>query len=220
MASTALVAVAVITSLHALTVLIGPGQWTRTGTIFVLGLALVTGSVRLLVGARHSRPPVRARALLPTVAGILVGCWGLLAAFGGVTSRGVDLAISSASLDRLLARFTAANSSSLPRRHRSTRRSPRADRRRRHGAGLPRDGPDRERSSSARSRRTSSPCPLGSPLVIEGSIPPPSSSSRSRRSCCSQPWTTRTATFGALRPRPLRAAAARAVRAGPRSPPP
>lgn len=104
-ASSVLVAIATVASLHALTVLIEPGPWTRTGTIFVLGLAFVTGTARVLVG--RGRPGVGLRTFVPTVAGLLAGCWGLVAVFGGVTSRGIDLAISSASFDRLLARFAA-----------------------------------------------------------------------------------------------------------------
>ncbi|MFD6092260.1 transglutaminaseTgpA domain-containing protein [Oerskovia sp. NPDC060338] len=105
--TTALVLVATVASFHALTVLIGPGTWTRTGTVFVLVLGLVTWATRALLETRPSASSARARSLVPTVAGLLVGAWGLLAVFGGVTSRGIDLAISSASLDRVLARFAA-----------------------------------------------------------------------------------------------------------------
>lgn len=110
-ATSVLVTVATLASFRALSLLIGPGDWTRTGTWFVLGLAVVTCGTRLLVGrgqdGRRRRHDVGFRGLVPTLVGLLVGCWALLAAFGGPTSRGVDLAISSASVDRLLARFTA-----------------------------------------------------------------------------------------------------------------
>ena len=106
-ATTVLVLVATVASFHALTVLIGPGPWTRTGTSFLLVLGLVTWVTRALLETRPSTSVSRTRSLVPTLAGLLVGAWGLLALFGGVTSRGIDLAISSASLDRVLARFAA-----------------------------------------------------------------------------------------------------------------
>lgn len=110
-ATTALVVVATLASFRALTVLIGPGQWTSTGTALVLVLALVTGGTRLLLergpDARSRRHDVGLRGIVPTLAGLVVGAWGLLALFGGPTSRGIDLAISGASIDRLLARLAA-----------------------------------------------------------------------------------------------------------------
>lgn len=106
-----LVTVATLASFRALTVLIGPGQWTRTGTLFVLVLALVTGGTRLLLErgryARPGRHDIGFRGVVPTLVGLVVGAWGLLAVFGGPTSRGIDLAISGASIDRLLARLGA-----------------------------------------------------------------------------------------------------------------
>ncbi|MFE4464147.1 transglutaminaseTgpA domain-containing protein [Oerskovia sp. NPDC056781] len=110
-ATSVLVAVATLASFRALTVLIGPGQWTRTGTAFVLALTLVTGGTRLLLErgreARPGRHDIGFRGVVPTLVGLVVGAWGLLAVFGGPTSRGIDLAISGASIDRLLARLGA-----------------------------------------------------------------------------------------------------------------
>ena len=109
-ATTLLVTLATLASFRALTLLIGPGQWTRTGTWFVLGLALVTGGTRLLVARGphgRGRHTVGIRGLVPTLVGTATAAWALLATFGGPTSRGIDLAISSASLDRLLARLAA-----------------------------------------------------------------------------------------------------------------
>ncbi|MHA7134931.1 transglutaminase family protein [Oerskovia turbata] len=109
--TSALVAVATLTSFRALTVIIEPGPWTRTTTWFVLLLALMTVGTRLALVRgpedRRRRHELTVRGVAPTLVGLLVGCWALLAAFGGPTSRGLDLAISGASLDRLLARLDA-----------------------------------------------------------------------------------------------------------------
>ncbi|MFF2623402.1 transglutaminase family protein [Oerskovia jenensis] len=110
-ATSALVTVATLASFRALTVLIGPGQWTLTGSVLVLTLALVTGGTRLLLergpAARPGRHGLGLRSIVPTLVGLTVGAWALLAVFGGPTSRGIDLAISGASIDRLLARLAA-----------------------------------------------------------------------------------------------------------------
>jgi transglutaminase-like putative cysteine protease len=109
--TSALVAVATLTSLRALTVIIEPGPWTRTTTWFVLALALATAGTRLALVSgpedRRRRHELTLRGVTPTLVGLVVGCWALLAAFGGPTSRGLDLAISGASLERLLARLDA-----------------------------------------------------------------------------------------------------------------
>jgi transglutaminase-like putative cysteine protease len=110
-ATSILITVATIASFRALVVLINPGPWTTTGTWLVLLLAVVTGGTRLALergqDARPRRHDVTLRRIAPSIVGLTVGCWALLAAFGGPTSRGLDLAISGGSIDRLLARFDA-----------------------------------------------------------------------------------------------------------------
>ncbi|MCL1870186.1 MAG: DUF3488 and transglutaminase-like domain-containing protein [Promicromonosporaceae bacterium] len=96
--ATALVTAAVISSMVALTQIVLP-PWPAMGTVGVLLVAVVLVTTRALLGGRRARLAAAARAgatlrrvpsddggagsALPTVLGLVVGLWYLLARFGG-----------------------------------------------------------------------------------------------------------------------------------------
>lgn len=107
LATTLCVTVAVAASTYALATVIGPGDWTRTAVRTLAVLALVTGLCRyVLERSRSARgeelaPPA---ALLPSLAGLVVGAWALLGLYGGPTDR-FSVLIGLSNVDRLLTRL-------------------------------------------------------------------------------------------------------------------
>jgi len=115
LATSACVTVAVVASASALGTVVGPGDWTRTALRTVLVLALVTGLSRWAVERSHARrgevlaPPA---ALLPSLAGLLVGAWALLGLYGGPTDR-FSVLIGLSNVERLVARLQTARELTL-----------------------------------------------------------------------------------------------------------
>lgn len=125
-ATSVLVAVAVLASMYALTVVIDPGAWTVAGVQGVVLVAGTTGVVRYLVGrnalarAERARAAARAQGLAAsaspdngpaafwsTAAGVAVAAWFVLARFGAPTQR-TEFFAGPAALDRVVARFGQA----------------------------------------------------------------------------------------------------------------
>lgn len=115
LATSALVAVAVVASTYALGSVIGPGGWTGTAVRTIVVLALVTGVSRYALERGHAArrdvlaPPA---ALLPSLAGLVVGLWALLGLYGGPTDR-FSLLIGLSNVDRVLSRLSTARDLTL-----------------------------------------------------------------------------------------------------------
>jgi transglutaminase-like putative cysteine protease len=115
LATSVCVAVAVVASTYALGSVIGPGGWTGTATRTIVVLALVTGLSRYALERSHAArgetlaPP---SALLPSLAGLVVGLWALLGLYGGPTDR-FSLLIGLTNVDRLVSRLTTARELTL-----------------------------------------------------------------------------------------------------------
>ncbi|MFF2267692.1 transglutaminaseTgpA domain-containing protein [Cellulosimicrobium cellulans] len=115
LATSGLVAVAVVASTYALGSVIGPGGWTGTAVRTVAVLALVTGISRYALERGHAArgqtlaPPA---ALLPSLAGLVVGLWALLGLYGGPTDR-FSLLIGLSNVDRVLSRLSTARDLTL-----------------------------------------------------------------------------------------------------------
>ncbi|QJW37032.1 transglutaminaseTgpA domain-containing protein [Cellulosimicrobium protaetiae] len=115
LATSALVAVAVTASTYALGSVIGPGGWTGTAVRTIAVLAVVTGVSRYaLERGRASRgePLAPPAALLPSLAGLVVGLWALLGLYGGPTDR-FSLLIGLSNVDRVLSRLSTARDLTL-----------------------------------------------------------------------------------------------------------
>ncbi|WP_265523327.1 DUF3488 and transglutaminase-like domain-containing protein [Oerskovia flava] len=104
--TSALVAVAVIASMHALETVIVAGDWTGTGTRLVLVLAAVTCLARIVLERDREQvtPPA---ALAPSLVGAAVAVWGLLGLYGGPTDR-FSIAVGLTNVERLTSRLTTA----------------------------------------------------------------------------------------------------------------
>lgn len=115
LATSVLVAVAVVASTYALGSVIGPGGWTGTAVRVVTVLALVTGASRYALERGHAArgetlaPPA---ALLPSLAGLVAGLWALLGLYGGPTDR-FSLLIGLSNVDRVLSRLSTARDLTL-----------------------------------------------------------------------------------------------------------
>ncbi|MGO1240433.1 MAG: transglutaminaseTgpA domain-containing protein, partial [Cellulosimicrobium funkei] len=115
LATSALVATAVVASAYALGSVVGPGGWTGTVVRVVVVLALVTGLSRWALERSHAArgevlaPPA---ALLPSLAGLVVGLWALLGLYGGPTDR-FSLLIGLSNVDRVLSRLGTARDLTL-----------------------------------------------------------------------------------------------------------
>lgn len=115
LATSALVATAVVASAYALGSVVGPGGWTGTVVRVVVVLALVTGLSRWALERSHAArgevlaPPA---ALLPSLAGLVVGLWALLGLYGGPTDR-FSLLIGLSNVDRVLSRLATARDLTL-----------------------------------------------------------------------------------------------------------
>ncbi|WP_175009545.1 MULTISPECIES: DUF3488 and transglutaminase-like domain-containing protein [unclassified Cellulosimicrobium] len=115
LATSALVATAVVASAYALGSVVGPGGWTGTAVRVVAVLALVTGLSRWALERSHAArgevlaPPA---ALLPSLAGLVVGLWALLGLYGGPTDR-FSLLIGLSNVDRVLSRLATARDLTL-----------------------------------------------------------------------------------------------------------
>ncbi|GAA1969749.1 hypothetical protein GCM10009718_01600 [Isoptericola halotolerans] len=106
-ATSALVAVAVAASMLALTALVLPGDWVRTGLVGVMAVALSTGTARILLDRRSRRRghhDAGAGSAVPTLAGALVASWYVSAHFGAPTSR-PQLVVGPDSLGRVVDRL-------------------------------------------------------------------------------------------------------------------
>ncbi|MFE9235334.1 transglutaminase family protein [Cellulosimicrobium funkei] len=115
LATSALVATAVVASAYALGSVVGAGGWTGTVVRVVVVLALVTGLSRWALERSHAArgevlaPPA---ALLPSLAGLVVGLWALLGLYGGPTDR-FSLLIGLSNVDRVLSRLGTARDLTL-----------------------------------------------------------------------------------------------------------
>lgn len=115
LATSALVATAVVASAYALGSVVGPGGWTGTVVRVVVVLALVTGLSRWALERSHAArgevlaPPA---ALLPSLAGLVVGLWALLGLYGGPTDR-FSLLIGLSNVDRVVSRLGTARDLTL-----------------------------------------------------------------------------------------------------------
>lgn len=125
-ASGVLVAIAVIASMHALTLVIDPGPWLTTGTTGVVLVSTTSCLVRyLLLRAAVDRAAARRAAgqglsadraadrasgnasFVATAAGVLVACWYVLARYGGPGQR-FEPFVGPDSLDQVIERFRQA----------------------------------------------------------------------------------------------------------------
>jgi len=125
-ASSVLVAIAVVTSMHALTLVIDPGAWLTVGTVGVVLVSATSAVVRYLLlrnavdraavrraagqGLSADRAADRASgsaAFVATAAGTLVASWFLLARYGGPGQR-FEPFVGPAALARVLERFRQA----------------------------------------------------------------------------------------------------------------
>ncbi|MFD6142684.1 transglutaminase domain-containing protein [Promicromonospora sp. NPDC060271] len=125
-ASGVLVAIAVIASMHALTLVIDPGPWLTTGTTGVVLVSATSCLVRyLLLRAAVDRAAARRAAgqgvsadraadrasgnasFVATAAGVLVACWFVLARYGGPGQR-FEPFVGPDSLDQVIERFRQA----------------------------------------------------------------------------------------------------------------
>ncbi|WP_277212797.1 transglutaminaseTgpA domain-containing protein [Isoptericola croceus] len=89
-ATTVLVAVAVAASMLALTALVLPGDWVRTGLVGIALVAGATGLTRALL-ERRSRgrryQDTAGGSVVPTLAGTAVAAWYVLSRYGAPTSQ-------------------------------------------------------------------------------------------------------------------------------------
>lgn len=125
-ASGVLVAIAVIASMHALTLVIDPGPWLTAGTTGVVLVSTTSCLVRyLLLRAAVDRAAARRAAgqglsadraadrasgnasFVATAAGVLVACWFVLARYGGPGQR-FEPFVGPDSLDQVIERFRQA----------------------------------------------------------------------------------------------------------------
>jgi transglutaminase-like putative cysteine protease len=125
-ASGVLVAIAVITSMHALTLVIDPGPWLAAGITGVVLVSTTSSLVRyLLLRAAVDRAAARRAAgqglsadraadrasgnasFIATAAGVLVACWFVLARYGGPGQR-FEPFVGPDSLDQVIERFRQA----------------------------------------------------------------------------------------------------------------
>ncbi|MGI5190719.1 transglutaminase domain-containing protein [Promicromonospora sp. CA-289599] len=125
-ASGVLVAIAVIASMHALTLVIDPGPWLTAGTTGVVLVSATSCLVRyLLLRAAVDRAAARRAAgqglsadraadrasgnasFVATAAGVLVACWFVLARYGGPGQR-FEPFVGPDSLDQVIERFRQA----------------------------------------------------------------------------------------------------------------
>jgi transglutaminase-like putative cysteine protease len=125
-ASGVLVAIAVIASMHALTLVIDPGPWLTAGTTGVVLVSATSCLVRyLLLRAAVDRAAARRAAgqglsadraadrasgnasFIATAAGVLVACWYVLARYGGPGQR-FEPFVGPDSLDQVIERFRQA----------------------------------------------------------------------------------------------------------------
>lgn len=125
-ASGVLVAIAVITSMHALTLVIDPGPWLTAGTTGVVLVSATSALVRyLLLRAAVDRAAARRAAgqglsadraadrasgnasFVATAAGVLVACWFVLARYGGPGQR-FEPFVGPDALDQVIERFRQA----------------------------------------------------------------------------------------------------------------
>ncbi|MFI9488309.1 transglutaminaseTgpA domain-containing protein [Promicromonospora sp. NPDC052451] len=125
-ASTVLVAIAVIASMHALTLVIDPGPWLTVGTTGVVLVSATSALVRyFLIRNAVDRAAVRRAAgqgpsadraadrasgsasFVATAAGAVVAFWFLLARYGGPGQR-FEPFVGPDALDRVLERFRQA----------------------------------------------------------------------------------------------------------------
>lgn len=105
--TSALVAVAVAASLAALTTVVNAGPWVRDGFVAIALVSAVCCAARIALDRGRGEPSAPPRALLPTLAGLLVGAWYLLARFGAPT-QDFDPVVGTAAVDRLVARLGTA----------------------------------------------------------------------------------------------------------------
>lgn len=125
-ASGILVAIAVITSMHALTLVIDPGPWLTAGTTGVILVSTTSAVVRyFLIRAAVDRAAVRRAAgqgpsadraadrasgsasFVATAAGVVVAFWFVLARYGGPGQR-FEPFVGPDSLDQVIERFRQA----------------------------------------------------------------------------------------------------------------
>lgn len=125
-ASGVLVAIAVIASMHALTLVIDPGPWLTAGTTGIILVSTTSCVVRyLLLRAAVDRAAVRRAAgqgpsadraadrasgnasFVATTAGVIVACWFVLARYGGPGQR-FEPFVGPDSLDQVIERFRQA----------------------------------------------------------------------------------------------------------------
>lgn len=125
-ASAFLVAIAVIASMHALTLVIDPGPWLTSGTVGIVLVSVTTCVVRyLLIRAAVDRAAVRRAAgqgvsadraadrasgsasFVATAAGALVAFWFVLARYGGPGQR-FEPFVGPDAFDQVLERFRQA----------------------------------------------------------------------------------------------------------------
>ncbi|NNU28206.1 transglutaminaseTgpA domain-containing protein [Isoptericola sediminis] len=110
-ATGALVALAVAASMTALTQLVLPGPWVRTGVLGIVLVTVTTTTTRGLLEARARRRGVAGDAgsgsALPTLAGALVATWFVLSRYGAPTSA-ADLIVGPEHVSRVVARLGEA----------------------------------------------------------------------------------------------------------------
>ncbi|WP_278237139.1 transglutaminase domain-containing protein [Isoptericola sp. AK164] len=105
-----LVALAVAASMTALTELVLPGPWVRTGLLGIVLVSVATTVTRGLTDARARRrgtTETGSGSALPTLAGAAVAGWFVLSRFGAPTSD-PDLLVGPEHLGRVVARLGEA----------------------------------------------------------------------------------------------------------------
>ena len=106
-ATTVLVAVAVGASMLALTALVLPGDWVRTGLVGIALVAATTGITRALLERRargRGRGETAGGSVVPTLCGAAVAAWYVLATYGAPTSQ-PQLFIGSDAVGRVVDRL-------------------------------------------------------------------------------------------------------------------
>ncbi|GAA4733079.1 hypothetical protein GCM10023216_26570 [Isoptericola chiayiensis] len=104
-ATSLLVAVAVAASMLALTGLVLPGPWVRTGLLGIALVSVAVATVRALLESRARRAgTVAGGSVVPTLAGGLVASWFVLSRYGAPTSE-PDLLVGPEHLARVVARL-------------------------------------------------------------------------------------------------------------------
>ncbi|PRZ05587.1 transglutaminase superfamily protein [Isoptericola sp. CG 20/1183] len=106
-ATTALVAVAVAASMLALTALVLPGDWVRTGLVGIALVAGTTGLTRVLVerrARRRRRDDTAGGSVVPTLVGAAVAAWYVLSRYGAPTSE-AQLFVGPDGVGRVLERL-------------------------------------------------------------------------------------------------------------------